>query len=130
MQFNDFTERCSKYGMNVSRETFKQLSLYVKLLVKWDNTINLVSKITINDVWLRHIVDSMQLLKYINTQNSIIIDFGSGAKFPGIILSICEIREIHLIESDMCKSAFLLEASKLSNQKIIIHNTRIEHLHY
>ncbi|AIL65240.1 Ribosomal RNA small subunit methyltransferase G [Rickettsiales bacterium Ac37b] len=128
MEFNDFKECCRKHELDVSRETFEQLRLYIKLLKKWNNKINLISKGTIDEVWLRHIVDSMQLLKYINTKNSIITDFGSGAGLPGVILSICGIKEIHLVESDMRKSAFLLEASKLSNQKIIIHNTRIENL--
>ena len=73
-------------------------------------------------------MDSAQLLKYVDNRNLIIGDFGSGAGFPGIILSILGIKEVHLIEKSFRKSQFLELSNKVSPNKIIIHHKRIEEI--
>jgi 16S rRNA (guanine527-N7)-methyltransferase len=115
---------------NVSRETFSQLEDFINLLLKWNTSINLVSKSqsTINDIWGRHVLDSIQLVKYIPEDAKVITDFGSGGGFPGIILAIIGNWEVHLIESDQRKCAFLMEASRILSRKTHIHNDRIEKL--
>jgi 16S rRNA (guanine527-N7)-methyltransferase len=110
----------------VSRGTFESLNLYHDLLLKWQATINLVGKDTLSDVWRRHFLDSLQLIKYIEDKNSVIVDLGSGAGFPGMALAIYGYKNVHLIESDSRKVAFLREVARVTNTKITIHNCRIE----
>jgi 16S rRNA (guanine527-N7)-methyltransferase len=111
----------------VSREAYTKIVEFEKLLVKWNKVINLISPKTVQDIANRHILDSLQLLSYMG-KDSKIIDLGSGAGFPAIILSIAGVTDVTLIESDSRKSAFLLQAAKLSNGKVRIINDRIENI--
>lgn len=114
---------------NVSRETFAVLQQFVVLLEKWNKSINLIGKSTVDTIWQRHIIDSAQLLDHIpNDKKLVITDLGSGAGFPGIILAILSNHEIHLVESDKRKAAFLQQASLSIPNKIVIYNERIETL--
>jgi 16S rRNA (guanine(527)-N(7))-methyltransferase RsmG len=108
--------------LDVSREVEIKLKEFQSLLIKWNKKINLVSGSTLSDLWNRHIMDSMQLLKYIKNYNLKVIDVGSGAGFPGIVLSIAGVSDVTLIESDSNKAAFLFQASK----KVRIINDRVE----
>lgn len=110
----------------VSRGTFERLNLYYDLLLKWQNSINLVGGDTIGDAWNRHFLDSLQLAKYIDDKQKIIADIGSGAGFPGMALAIYGYTNIHLIESDARKVAFLREVARITDTKISIHHCRIE----
>ncbi|MES2214396.1 MAG: 16S rRNA (guanine(527)-N(7))-methyltransferase RsmG [Pseudomonadota bacterium] len=110
--------------MNVPHETF---SGYIDLLKKWSQKINLVSAKDLDNIWERHIIDSAQLMNYLSPKDHI-IDVGSGAGLPGIILSILGIERVTLIESDQRKAAFLLQASKLSVNYIDILSVRVESL--
>lgn len=110
----------------VSRGTFESLSIYHDLLLKWQSTINLVGKDTLEDAWNRHFLDSLQLIKYIEDKQKIIVDLGSGAGFPGMVLAMAGYSNIHLIESDARKVAFLREVARVTNTKISIHHCRIE----
>ncbi|MDX2050673.1 MAG: 16S rRNA (guanine(527)-N(7))-methyltransferase RsmG [Rickettsiaceae bacterium] len=103
------------------------LRSYVELLLKWNKAINLISKSTEETVWQRHIYDSLQLLEFIDLNQSI-VDVGTGAGLPGVVLSIAGVQKTYLIESDTRKCAFLEVAKKFSNNKIIIINKRAEHL--
>lgn len=98
---------------------------YASLILKWNKTINLISKNTEAELWERHILDSAQLFDYL-TPDDHICDLGSGAGFPGIVLSIMGIKHITLIESDIRKCAFLNQASLISQNKLTIINERIE----
>lgn len=110
----------------VSCETINKLEKYQSLILKWNKTINLVSSSTESEFWERHILDSLQLLKYIDDTNIHLVDIGSGGGLPGIVLSIAGVKNITLIESDIRKSVFLLQASKISSNKISVVNRRIE----
>lgn len=112
-------------NLNVSREVNHALLNYQNLLLKWNKAINLISRNSQKDIWERHILDSLQLLKYIDFSD-MIIDIGSGGGFPGIVLSICGVKNTVLIESDKKKSVFLAQAAKLSSNKIIIVDERID----
>jgi 16S rRNA (guanine527-N7)-methyltransferase len=112
--------------VDVPREVMYALEKYQALTLKWNKTINLVSFSTEYQFWQRHILDSLQLVKYINDLNIHLVDIASGAGLPGIILSIAGVKNVTLIESDVRKSIFLLQASKISNNKINVINQRIE----
>jgi 16S rRNA (guanine527-N7)-methyltransferase len=113
---------------SVSRENRDKLLEYSHLLTKWNKQINLVSSDSIKDIEQRHILDSVQLLNYIKEKDITILDLGSGAGLPGLVLSICGIKRAILVESDERKSAFLLQASKISSESIEIKNSRVEAL--
>ena len=84
------TERiaiCADAGLTVSRETMAQLFLYEQLLIKWQAAINLVSRKTIDDVWQRHILDSLQLLKYLPPAPDVDADTGAGNEDADVMTS-------------------------------------------
>lgn len=112
----------------VSREDYDRLLDYSTLLLKWNKTINLIAPGDVDNILQRHVLDSLQLLKFIDNKDISIIDLGSGAGLPGIILSIAGIKKVTLIESDSRKAAFLFQASKLSNGNIEIINDRLENI--
>lgn len=112
----------------VSRETIERLEAYVRLLDKWGRRINLVSRASMADVWRRHMLDSAQILKYLPAAPGRLMDFGSGAGFPGLILAILGVEGVELVESDGRKCAFLSEAARVAGVSLTIHNQRIEDL--
>ncbi|MBF0166254.1 MAG: 16S rRNA (guanine(527)-N(7))-methyltransferase RsmG [Alphaproteobacteria bacterium] len=112
---------------NVSRETMARLGIYVDELKRWQQKINLVSPKSLEDVWRRHIQDSAQLHPLI-TSGSKVLDMGSGAGFPGLVLAILGGLELHLVESDQRKSAFMREVARLTGTRVHIYNERIERL--
>ena len=113
---------------NVSRETCEKLQIYADLLVKWQRSINLVSAKTLSDLWERHILDSAQLLTYLPKSPSRILDLGSGAGLPAVILAILSDHQIEMVESDSRKCAFLQTALQQTGTKALIHNERLETL--
>jgi 16S rRNA (guanine527-N7)-methyltransferase len=125
----DLTQIPSSISKIVSRETFLRLENFVELLLKWNKSINLVSKshITADEIWQRHIIDSLQLALYIPEKTRVVTDFGSGGGFPGLVLAMLNRWEVNLIESDIRKCAFLTEAS-LGLANTYIHNDRIENI--
>jgi 16S rRNA (guanine527-N7)-methyltransferase len=110
----------------VSRETLERLTAYVELLGQWNRRINLVSANTMGDLWRRHILDSAQLYPLLPPRTRILVDLGSGAGLPGLVLAIMGITEVHLIESDQRKSAFLREAIRITEAPATVHAQRIE----
>lgn len=106
-----------------------RLQLYSSLLLKWNKKINLIASSTENDFWKRHILDSAQLLAYMPKDKDIILtDIGSGAGLPGMVLAILGIKNVHLIESDIKKVAFLHETARITETDVHIHHARAEEL--
>ncbi len=128
MKINSYEDFCSY--QNVSRETYDKLSIYEKTLIKWQSSINLISKSTVNDIWVRHFLDSSQLYTIIKDIEGSIFDFGSGAGFPGLILAIMGHKNITLVESDQKKCTFLREVARLSETNVSILHSRIENLEF
>ncbi len=120
---SDFVE-----AIPVSRETIDRLERYVDLLRHWQRAINLVSPKTLEDPWRRHLLDSAQLISHLPDRPAMILDLGSGAGFPGLVLSILGVSNVHLVESDGRKARFLQETSRLLEIDTTIHNCRIEAL--
>ena len=96
---------------DVPRETLASLLAYVALLEKWQHRINLVSSATLPDIWRRHILDSAQLIPHLPLvparQRLHILDIGSGAGFPGLVLAILGVGHVQLVESNQRKAVFL-----------------------
>lgn len=118
---------------NVSHETYEKLKNYQALVLEWNSKFNLISKSTEATIWERHIVDSLQLIKYITNEDKILLDLGSGAGFPGVVLAIAcqEIYpdlQINLVESIGKKTAFLRAVNEQLNLNMEIHQERIEKL--
>lgn len=116
---------------NVSRETADRLDAMAALLVRWNRRINLVAPSTIPQIWSRHMLDSAQIARHIPDTARTLIDLGSGAGFPGLVIAAMR-QGLHvgLAESDGRKCAFLREAARemgLSDRVEILHR-RIETL--
>lgn len=112
-------------GADPAREA--RLATYRDLLLRWNATINLVAAKTAADIDRRHIADSLQLLPLLPAEDPI-ADLGSGAGLPGLVLAAAlPERDVHLVESDRRKAAFLIEAAgTLKLGKVKVHATRIE----
>ncbi len=113
-------------ALNVSRETLDRLQAYAELLVKWQAKINLVSKTTLDDLWVRHFLDSAQIYPYLPKNCQTLVDIGCGAGFPGLVLAIMGVADVHLVDSDMRKMAFVREAARVTETNVTIHNCRID----
>ena len=112
--------------LDVPRETQEKLDCYVQLLIKWQARINLVSSKTLPEIWHRHILDSAQLVSYLPKTPSVILDMGSGAGLPGVILAILTRHQLHLVESDSRKIAFMRTALRETGTSAILHEQRME----
>jgi 16S rRNA (guanine527-N7)-methyltransferase len=112
--------------LHVSRETGARLAAYLDLLRLWQRRINLVGPATLADPWRRHILDSGQLWRLWPTGARILVDLGSGAGLPGLVLAIMGAPEAHLIESDRRKAAFLREAGRATGTALTVHACRGE----
>ena len=110
----------------VTDETIHLLNQYLLLLCKWNKKINLIGKSTIKDLYVRHIVDSLQLHSFI-PKNSVIIDVGTGAGFPGLILGLLNNYKVMLVEKVEKKCIFLdYVIAELGIKNITVHNSNIE----
>ena len=119
-----------KKYINVSCETLEKLIIYSELLCFWQKKINLVSNNSLQDAEIRHFLDSAQLLVFCKNLNGNIIDFGSGAGFPGAVLSILGVSKIFLVESSKKKCDFLTILKRETNSNFNVVNLRIENLEF
>lgn len=113
----------------VSRETESKLQGIVDNLTRWQKIKNLVGPSTLDEVWLRHIADSLQIA-VAAPDAKVWADFGSGAGFPGLVIAATLIgvpgARVHLVESNDRKSAFLRETARLLGLPVTVHPERIE----
>lgn len=128
----NFDEEVLKY--NVSRETLQKLKNFEALLLEWNQKMNLVSKNAESELKFRHILDSLQLLDYIEDNAKLIVDIGSGSGFPGVVLAIVlhEINpeiKIVLIESITKKTMYLKDVcARLGLNNVEVINGRAENV--
>ena len=115
----------------VSRETHKKLIKYADFLVNYNQKINLISKSTEKIVMSRHIEDSAQLIKFIDKNAKNILDIGSGAGFPGIVLELIKKDlnlnfKVELSEKSIKKCTYLQELSDYLKIDVVIHNDDVK----
>jgi 16S rRNA (guanine527-N7)-methyltransferase len=109
-----FRKEMHRLGVDVSRETLERLAAMVSTLARWQKAINLVGRATLEDIWVRHVLDSAQLAPLIPPEARSLTDLGSGGGFPGLVLAALRPDlNIALIESDARKGAYLGEAARL-----------------
>ncbi len=115
----------------VPPEIEARLAIYAELLRKWQRTINLVAASTLPQMWTRHFADSLQV-QAAAPMARIWADLGSGAGFPGLVTAIrlaeTQGAQIHLIEADRRKCAFLREVSRETLAPALVHQGRIEEI--
>lgn len=111
---------------NVSRESLRGLEAYVSLLLTWQQKINLIGSSTVDQVWQRHVGDALQLLPLMAPNIRSIVDLGSGAGIPGLIIAIVAGIPAHLYESNGKKAAFLREAIRHTGATATVYQRRIE----
>jgi 16S rRNA (guanine527-N7)-methyltransferase len=115
---------------NVSRETLERLRRYAEILTKWQRSINLVAPDSLKGLWRRHMLDSAQLRAHLPPRVQCLVDMGSGAGFPGLVLAIMGVPNVHLIESDARKCVFLTEVARAAGLEVgrnpIVHRSRLE----
>ena len=119
-----------KKHIHVSHETLEKLVIYFDLLNVWQKKMNLVSNNSLENSETRHFLDSAQLYIFCKNLNGNIIDFGTGAGFPGAVLSILGASKIFLVESNKKKCNFLTKLKKETNSNFYIVNSRIENLEF
>lgn len=115
--------------LNLPEKTVEKLDKYVDLLEREQTKMNLVGASTLPIVWTRHVLDSAQLLDQIKPDDKTVLDFGSGAGFPALVLAIMDVGQKHdfrLIESDGKKCAFLNKVISECGLRATVFNERIE----
>ena len=120
----------SRYSQ-VSRETITSLVKYEELLIKSNKSLNLVGNSTIKNIWHRHFLDSFQVIDFIDKNQKTLVDIGSGAGFPGLVLSIVAKErkiplKIKLIEKSKKKINFLKEIITKLNLSATAINQNVE----
>ena len=107
----------------VSRETITSLKKYENLLLKANKGLNLVGNSTINQIWIRHFLDSVQVIDFVDKNDQNLVDLGSGAGLPGLVLAIAaKDREltfkVKLIEKSPKKVKFLKDTVRVLNLNV------------
>ena len=114
----------------VSRETIRSLKKYENILVESNKTLNLIGKSTINEIWTRHFLDSAQVIDFVDKNDKTLMDIGSGAGFPGLVLAII-LKErkipvkVKLIEKSPKKANFLKKIVDDLNLDVEVINKNI-----
>ena len=114
----------------VSRETIISLKKYEDILIKANKSLNLIGNSTIKDIWTRHFLDSAQVIDFIDKNDNILVDIGSGAGFPGLVLAIILKDKkiplkIKLIEKSPKKVKFLRDLIKELHLDVEVVNQNI-----
>ncbi len=114
----------------VSRETAAKLDSFVSELCRWQSAKNLVGPKTLDHVWERHVLDSLQLLPLAEAHPGAWLDLGSGGGLPGVIAAIirteAKLGPTHLVEANGRKGAFLLHCVRHLSLHAQVHISRIE----
>jgi 16S rRNA (guanine527-N7)-methyltransferase len=117
----------------VSRETLEKIHKYCYYLIKYNKNLNLISYSTESIIMSRHIEDSAQLLKYIDNNDKSILDIGSGAGFPGIVMELLKNDmdisfKLEIVEKSSKKCTYLQELCKFLEIDVSIHNCDVKEL--
>lgn len=108
-----------------SKDIQDKFMLYIQEIQKWQKAVQLISSKDLSKIYSRHILNCAQIAPYILSGKTV-VDLGSGAGFPGIVLSILRNIPVTLIECDQRKSAFLQHISRILELPTNVVNQRIE----
>lgn len=111
---------------NVSRETREKLDIFVASLLKWNKIHNLIAEGTEPDVIQRHIVDSYQLIELLPEKPTTILDFGTGAGFPGFVIACDGKHHMVLCEKSAKRTAFLRYVSRETKVSCEVFDKNLE----
>lgn len=132
MNKNEFIEELKKLNIKVTDEMLEKLDIYCNFLLEYNKHTNLTAIKEENDIYLKHFYDSLTLTKVIDlNEYNTLLDIGSGAGFPGMVLKIFFPKlKVYLVDSNNKKCKFLLELKeKLNVDNLIVINNRIENLY-
>ena len=121
-------ERLVKFcddNFNDRQLILRKLYEYKKILIKENAYMNLIGKSTIENLDERHLLDCLQIVKYLPQYEKPLMDVGTGAGLPGIILSIIGFKNLHLVEKSPKKSLFLEKCKSQLGLNCVIHNKSI-----
>ena len=117
--------------LHFSSKSIEKLKIFINVLISENKKHNFISKSTEIEIWHRHILDSAQLVKFIDFSKGSLSDLGSGAGFPGLVLAIFnKNRDFHvkLYEKSPVKRAFLEQISKKLSIKVEIKGNVYEEI--
>lgn len=114
--------------LGASAETRERLEAYVATLLEWRARLDLIGPGTVDDVWRRHILDCGQIARLAPPRCRRLVDIGSGAGLPGLVLAILGVRGVELVERDQRKAAFLRVAAGAAGVAPVIHARPAEDL--
>ena len=115
--------------LNYTAKNISDIKIFINELLKANKKHNFISKSTEQVIWYRHILDSAQLVKFIDFSKSSLSDLGSGAGFPGLILALFNKNKdfhVKLYEKSPVKRAFLKDMSDILSLKIEVHGNVYE----
>jgi 16S rRNA (guanine(527)-N(7))-methyltransferase RsmG len=115
-------------AFGIDDEARARLERFAGALQRWNGRINLVAPGDEPQLWQRHILDSAQLVPLLPGRTGTLIDLGSGAGFPGLIIAILTSWHVQLVEADHRKAAFLREVARATGTHVTIHAIRSEAL--
>jgi 16S rRNA (guanine527-N7)-methyltransferase len=126
---DDFIIGCNELKIAHFEDKMDKVDKYVSLLKKWNKHFNLIGPKTVSEIYKRHVLDSVQLVPHFNSDQKI-IDFGTGAGLPSVIISIFLGCEVHAVERNGKKYQFLntVKRELELGDKFFIHNDDIEDL--
>jgi len=114
------------YPKNESVMVLEKINIYKDMLIYENESINLISKTTINDIENRHFLDSIQLISLISNKSYSLVDIGTGAGLPGILLAIGGCKNVYLVEKQAKKCDFLNRVNKKLELNMHVLNLRIQ----
>ena len=111
---------------NLNKIQVEKIEFFITSIINHNQHTNLVRKSTIENIWDRHVLDCLQLTKYISNKKLKILDLGTGAGLPGILLSIAGYQKVLMIDSVKKKTDFVKKMVKELSLSAKIQNKRIE----
>ena len=111
---------------NLNKIQVEKIEFFITSIINHNQHTNLVGKSTIENIWDRHVLDCLQLTKYISNKKLKILDLGTGPGLPGVLLSIIGYKNVLMIDSIKKKTDFVKKMVKELSLSAKIQNKRIE----
>ena len=111
---------------NLNKKQVEKIDFFITSIINFNQHTNLIGKSTIENIWDRHVLDCLQLTKYINNKKLKILDLGTGAGLPGILLSIVGYQNVLMVDSIKKKTDFVKKTIKELSLSAKVQNKRIE----